>query len=527
MRCSSKFADIYERISYSKYAAVLAFLLLLTSSTLAAQPYETDTKDDIRKLVKEAVKLTRAGLLPDAEAKLRKAVSLDDKRTDVKVELAYVLVKQRRLAEANEICFPIALAEPRNARARSVLGAMLLTAGRFQDAKKLFYAALALDKKQDLAWAGYGMIDFYENRLGNSYGNLREAAFYAPNEPDYAFALAQVSARAELYREAAEAYRVFLAISNTTDTDRRARIQGLIRFLEYLGGIGGLYVAQGNEHTSVAFELEGNRPVVAVKINDKEPALRFVLDTGSGISVISEETAKRLKIKPITRGGNARGVGGDGKFEIIYGFLKTVGIGDVTIKNVPVYIRQFHSDGRKVDGYIGLALISKFLTTIDYGGNTFSLTRRDVDRQAFADLNTDSLPLRLTSSGFLSGEVEIPGIESKLNFIVDTGASVSVISDRVSKADQMLPFISPEKLTVIGAAGITEDVPTFLLPKVSFGQHSRDSITAVALNLDIINEASGFEQAGILGGNFLKNYKLTFDFRNSKVVFTPVKVEKE
>ncbi|MEJ7700213.1 MAG: hypothetical protein WKF71_11280 [Pyrinomonadaceae bacterium] len=46
---------------------------------------------------------------------------------------------------------------------------------------------------------------------------------------------------------------------------------------------------------------------------------------------------------------------------------------------------------------------------------------------------------------------------------------------------------------------------------------------AIALDLSLINEASGFEQAGILGGNFLKNYRLTFDFQNSKVVFVPVK----
>jgi hypothetical protein len=78
-------------------------------------------------------------------------------------------------------------------------------------------------------------------------------------------------------------------------------------------------------------------------------------------------------------------------------------------------------------------------------------------------------------------------------------------------------------MRVIGAAGITEDVSSFILPRVSFGTHSRERVTAIALNLDIINEASGFVQAGILGGNFLKNYVLTFDFENSKVIFVPVK----
>ena len=113
------------------------------------------------------------------------------------------------------------------------------------------------------------------------------------------------------------------------------------------------------------------------RINNKEETLRFVLDTGSGISVISDETAERLKIKSVARGGSARGIGGNGKFEIIYGFLRAVEIGNIKIKNVPVYIRKFHARNEKIDGYIGLSLISKFLTTIDYGNLMFSLTRKD------------------------------------------------------------------------------------------------------------------------------------------------------
>ena len=62
-------------------------------------------------------------------------------------------------------------------------------------------------------------------------------------------------------------------------------------------------------------------------------------------------------------------------------------------------------------------------------------------------------------------------------------------------------------------------------PRVSFGTHSRKSITAIALDLDTINEASGFEQAGILGGNFLRNYRMTFDFKNSRVTFVPISQE--
>nr|MBA3350993.1 retropepsin-like domain-containing protein [Blastocatellia bacterium] len=201
-----------------------------------------------------------------------------------------------------------------------------------------------------------------------------------------------------------------------------------------------------------------------------------------------------------------------------------VEIGEVEVRNVPIYIRRFHSDGNAdIDGYIGLSLISKFLTTIDYGALTFSLTKKDINP---ADGGVSvSVPLRLTSSGFLSGEVQLQGIEEPLNFIVDTGASVSVISDDVASMESVSPFARTEKMRVIGSAGVTNNVPSFLLPRVSFGSHSRKSITAIALDLDMINEASGFEQAGILGGNFLRNYRMTFDFKNSKVTFVSINQE--
>lgn len=504
-------------------AIVLLFVLALSAATIASPSVEHDFKKTIR----DALKLTRAGSFEDAEVLLRNALTLDGSRSDIKVELAYVLTKQRRLGEAYELIFPIAKAEPKNARAYAVFGATMLTGGRFADARILFFNALKLNRREHLAWAGYGLLDFYENRINDSLDNLRESVFHAPDEPDYLFALAQVSARAEKYKEAADAYRDFLMVSNKADKDRRERIRGLINFLRYLGNAGSLYRLGGEDNTTVDFELVGNRPIIKLRINDNDEPLRFVLDTGSGISVISDVTAKRLKIKPVTRGGHARGIGGDGKFEIVYGLLREISIGEVSMRQVPVYIRKFHTDAQEVDGYIGLSLISKFLTTVDYGAKTFALARRrDNEKQATENAEV-SLPLRLTSSGFLSGEVQLEGIDSPLNFIVDTGASISVISNDVAKDDGILPFASEERLRVIGSAGVTEDVKTYKLPRISFGQHTETNIAAVALDLGLINEASGFEQAGILGGNFLRNYRMTFDFRNSKVTFVSVRENKE
>jgi Tfp pilus assembly protein PilF/predicted aspartyl protease len=507
---------------------ILLTVFFLTAFHLAADASASaPAADRVSDHLKEAAKLLRRADLVKAEQVLRKAVEIDSSRSDAKVELAFVLTKQRRLLEAYEILLPIAQAEPKNARAFAVFGTTMLAGGRFSEATQLFYTAIVQNKKEHLGWAGYGLIDFYENRIVDSLDKLRKAVYLRPDEPDYVFALAQVCARSERYGEAAENYKRFLQVSENTDADRRARIKGLIEFLNYLGLRSTLYGLSGAESSVVPFELVGNRPVIKLRVNGRPEVLNFVLDTGSGISVVSEQTAKRMKIKRVTKGGFARGLGGSGKFEIVYGMLREVALGDLTIKNVPVYLREFHQPGQEVDGYIGLGLISKFLTTVDYGNLTISLTRRDNDLRQFTDSEDLSQPLRLTSSGFLSGEVKLEGIQAPLNFIVDTGASISVISDEVARSERISRFAGDDKLRVVGSAGITDDKQTYKLPKVTFGKNTREDVLAVALDLGLINEASGFEQAGILGGNFLKNYRLTFDFKNSKVIFVPLQAEKD
>lgn len=503
--------------------ALLGLAMAASINVLASDDVQ-QTEEDSRYLLKQADRFSRKGMLDDAEKVLRRLLQREPNHSGAKVRLAGVALKQKRILQAYELSFEVARSEPKNADAFAVLGATLLQAGNFREAETILLNSLQIDKKTALGWAGLGMLDFYENRINDAVDNLKTAAYFDPDEPDFVFSLAQVTARAERYKEAAEAYRRFLQISPQADTERRDRIKGLINFLNYLGTKSGLYEVGGNDRASVQFDLLRDRPVITVRVNRNDEPLRFVLDTGSGITVISRETAERLKIKSITRGGLARAIGGSGKFEIVYGFLRSVNIGDVQIRSVPVYIRDFHANDERIDGYIGLSLISKFLTTIDYGEREFSLIRKDVASEisaAMADGDL-SLPLRLTSSGFLSGEVQLEGIENSLNFIVDTGASVSVISDELAGTEEMRRFVREETLRVVGAAGVTENVRSFLLPRVTFGNHTRESIMAIALDLNIINEASGFRQSGILGGNFLKNYRLTFDFKKSKVIFSPV-----
>jgi len=516
--------------------SVAAFVLCFAFAGVA---HVASAKAD-KKAYNKGFRALRKGDYVEAEKIFRDLLSKDAHDNDARLGLSFTLLKQRDLQGAYDNAARVLMLDPLSARAHALLGTAILGAGEFRLSVEEFKTALALDANEALAVAGLAMVDLYENRLPLALPGLRKAADMDPDEPDYVFNLGQAAARSEKYKEAADAYERFLIIAPKTDFDRRARIIGLIDFLRYLGRQGMLYVPSGEYRSSVQFEATDNRPVFQVRINGQKEPLRFVLDTGSGMSVVSEQTAKRLGLKPVAKGGLARAVGGGGKFEIVYGFLDSIEIGNAKISHVPVYIRKFFDNQIPVDGYLGLSVIAKFLTSIDYGTRRISLVRqqqtdeveawtivrRPEPFQALIPVSPNDgaveVPLRTTSSGFLSGEVALDGFDKNVNFIIDTAASITVISEKLSQQEQLLDLLQPSKMRVFGAAGVTEDVKLLQLPNLSLGLSKLEKINAAVLDLEPVNETAGFTQSGILGGNFLRHFRIYFDFARGAMRLEPL-----
>ncbi|HEY2973530.1 MAG TPA: aspartyl protease family protein [Pyrinomonadaceae bacterium] len=511
-----------------KLLAGLVICLALSASALAA----TGGDGKARKRANEAL---RSGDYETAEKQFREALAKDAHDNEARLGLSFALLKQRKLQDAYDHAARVILAEPLSSRAHALLGTAILATGDFRNSIEEFRTALSIQDNEALAVAGLAMVDFYENRLDLAIRGLRRAVSLDSAEPDYIFNLGQAAARSERYREAADCYERFLSIAPKTDADRRDRIRGLIDFLRYLGRQGSLYVLAGDNKTTMPFESIDNRPVLKVRVNNNKDVLRFVLDTGSGMSVISKETAKKLGLREVARGGLARAVGGGGRFEIVYGFLNSLDIGGVRVESVPVYIRHFFDDKTPIDGYLGLSVISKFIASVDYGDSIFMLRRPSesfskdlwgirISRNEVQPMapGVVEIPLRTTSSGFLSGEVHLEGVQRPLNFIIDTGASVSVVSERLAGEEELNNYLEPTRLRIYGAAGIADDVKSLLLPKVMLGTFTRERISAAVLDLEPVNETAGFTQNGILGGNYLRHFRVSFDFQRGLIRLEPL-----
>ncbi|MEN3326694.1 MAG: hypothetical protein V7638_1501 [Acidobacteriota bacterium] len=516
--------------------AAFVFSLLVIAGTAPTAHASAD-----KKAYNKGYRAVRKGDYGQAEKIFRDLLEKDAHDNEARLGLSFAQLKQRNLQAAYDNAARVIMLDPLSARGHALLGAAILGAGEFRLSVEEFRTALALNDNEALAVAGLAMVNFYENRLPLALPALRKAVSMDPEEPDYVFNLGQAAARSEKYKEAADAYERFLMIAPKTDVDRRARILGLIEFLRYLGRQGSLYIPSGDVRTSISFEATDNRPILKVRINGGKDPLSFVLDTGSGMSVISDETAKRLGIKPVARGGVARAVGGGGKFEIVYGYINSIELGGARVENVPVYIRKFFDTNIPVDGYLGLSVVSKFLAAIDYGTRRMSLIRQNqtdsvepwtIVRRPEGILTlapiapnsegTVEVPLRTTSSGFLSGEVTLEGFERTINFIIDTAASITVVSEKLSQEEQLLDLLQPSKMRVFGAAGVTDDVKLLQLPRLSLGLTKLEKINAAVLDMEPVNETAGFTQSGILGGNFLRHFRIYFDFARGTMRLEPL-----
>ena len=511
-----------------KAAVTLAALTICLAWAGACVAVRAGDRDKARA---QADRALREGEFESAERQYRELIAKDAKDEAARLGLSYALLKQRHLRDAYDAAARVVALDPTSARAHALLGSVLLAAGDFPVSIEEFRTALSFKEDEALAIAGLSMVNFYENRPAIALAGLRRAMELDSDEPDFVFNYAQSAARAERYREAADAYDRFLRIAPKTDADRRARIRGLIDFLRYLGAQSDLYNAGGPDRTVVPFELSNNRPVVRVSINGSKQTLRFVIDTGSGMCVLSTDAAQRLGVRAVARGGMARAVGGGGRFEIVYGFLDSLRVGEAHVSNVPVYLREFHNAQEPVDGYIGLSILAKYLASVDYSKHELILMRDEEARVPESPVTAAGaqssqlqqppgvfeLPIRSTSSGFWSSAINVEGVEKPLNFIVDTGASISVVASALTQREDLTRFVQPTHLRVYGAAGISDDVQLLLLPRVKLGAYTHANLSAAVLDMDSINETAGFEQTGIIGGNILRFFRVTFDFQRAIV----------
>lgn len=125
------------------------------------------------------------------------------------------------------------------------------------------------------------------------------------------------------------------------------------------------------------------------------------------------------------------------------------------------------------------------------------------------------VPIHLAGPGGAAVVVEVTiNGEGPFELVLDTGATLTCV-DRALADELELPEASG--FGGVGAIQVpTEGVSLVTIDSLEIGEASASDLTACTIDLSQIQDM-GLEVRGLLGLNFLKNYRVTLDFERGRM----------
>lgn len=267
-------------------------------------------------------------------------------------------------------------------------------------------------------------------------------------------------------------------------------------------------IAGGATQTSVPFDLAENHVYLNVMLNGKGP-YRFIFDTG-GANIVDPAVAKEIGA---TGHGSLQGGGvGSTTESVSFAKVDTLQVGDAIVKDqlfgvAPTRMGFGMSAGRPVDGLIGFEVLSRFVTTFDYGNNRVVLAMPGTAAPANG---AHVVPFVLDGRQPQFG-CDIDGIAAQCT--VDTGARDSITLMGPFMAAH--PQVVPKTLTAAGVNGFGFGGPALgrlgRLGSLAFASYTLPGVVADFTTQEKGAFAVPFVAANV-GGGIWKRFALTLDY---------------
>jgi hypothetical protein len=402
--------------------------------------------------------------------------------------------------------------EPRTAQAVALKGEIEYRKGNFDQAATLYREALKMDPKTARAHFGLGKLAMAKLKDKEAVQSMARAVELDPNESLYRLYASEAAALQKNYTEQMKQLQEYLRL-NPADPDRVAEAKAGLDVLRALGTKDIGVVTAPENPAPIRFRKSLNLIFTSVMINGRGP-YDFAIDTGASQVVLSEKLAGELGLKPLTS-TVMHGVGGGGKIDTKLYSVNEIAIGDVKIRKVPVGTFNDPLVSQIADGILGTALLSDFIITVNYPANQLELARKRTPNAA-----GEVVPAWFFSN-LLLVPLEING-KYRGNFVVDTGAVTTVLSHSMAATLGITDKTPGAKVDlglsgVGGFEGVVLKVPDITLKTA---KNSESFPQVVSIDLKEISKMIGTEIAGIVGFDFLEEYKVTLDYYAAEVRLT-------
>ncbi|MDA7855955.1 retroviral-like aspartic protease family protein, partial [Pseudomonadales bacterium] len=176
----------------------------------------------------------------------------------------------------------------------------------------------------------------------------------------------------------------------------------------------------------------------------------------------------------------------------------------------PPYIFVYARTLIKLERY---SLAKNSLLSIVYDEYYGGKAKQMLDEIALLDLSDQAVALQVDGAhyrvaGSINGRYPV-------SLMIDTGASLSVVSPRVLTQLNINPAPVFVRNATINTAGGKVNAPVFTVENFSIGDYSVPNMEFVLLDID--DAAAG---AGLLGMNFLRNFVFKIDQKNNLLLLS-------
>ncbi len=196
---------------------------------------------------------------------------------------------------------------------------------------------------------------------------------------------------------------------------------------------------------TVPLIVEGNAPIVNALVKNGASArrARFLVDTGGGAIILGSQVLADLGSKPAGPQFDEEGK----RMVAVDGLALDIGGLDLNLQGVRMFGLAASArpmQRNSVEGLLPANVLRKYRVTFDYPQRGFTLATEYGRNGKGAPLTT---PVA-TQSGFARVEIQIEG--QRYGFLLDTGASFSMVSQRIMRSWKAE---HPQWPTAVGAAG--------------------------------------------------------------------------
>ena len=293
----------------------------------------------------------------------------------------------------------------------------------------------------------------------------------------------------------------------------------------------GYHIKRNKGVFSLPFQVYSNLIVIPVTI-DGSDTLNFILDTGVSSNFIVDplvgealgfDYQRVVAISGAGEGGALMAnvsIGHQFKIGEITGYRQNV----VVLSEDILHLSEFM--GVEIHGIFGHALFEHFVITIDF--NSMILNFRRPEKFRYSKKYGDKYPIVVTRSKPYTDAItitEADNKERKVRLVIDTGAGHALLLN-----SEEGHIALPEKVIRANLGrGLNGEIFGNIgrVSKVSIGKHEMNDVIASfpnSLTFSMKFPPTEENRQGSIGGEFLRRFKVTLNYRDGYMALKPNKV---